>query len=110
MNDLRTLPLSALELSATKAQAERRAHFNQAALAELAESIKTVGLLSPLVARPMPITDSCGELFEIVAVSAALAASPAPAAPHLHRRGLLRASVAWWRDLLDAGGACRSLL
>jgi ParB/RepB/Spo0J family partition protein len=54
MNDLRTIPLSSLRLSQTQAQAERRAHFDQAKLAELAESIKTVGLLQPLVVRPAP--------------------------------------------------------
>lgn len=67
MNDIRTLTLSAISASNTKAQAERRAHFNQVTIAELAESIKQVGMLSPIVVRPLGYEDNCGALYEIVA-------------------------------------------
>lgn len=50
---LRAIALSDIQLSKTGSQAERRRHFNKVAIAELAESIKTVGLLNPLVARPV---------------------------------------------------------
>lgn len=52
--ELQMLPLLKLELSQTAAQKERRKHFDQAAIAELAESIKTVGMLAPIVARRVP--------------------------------------------------------
>jgi ParB/RepB/Spo0J family partition protein len=50
--ELQMLPLAKLKLSATSAQSERRAHFDPAGIAELAESIKAVGMLAPIVARP----------------------------------------------------------
>lgn len=50
---IRALSLEQLTVSNTGSQAERRKHFDKAAIAELAESIKTVGLLSPIVARPV---------------------------------------------------------
>lgn len=49
----REIPIARLVLSTTEAQVERRKHFDNAAIAELAESIKTVGLLSPIIARPV---------------------------------------------------------
>lgn len=57
-----SVALTQLSLSHTLAQVERRAHFDKASLEELAESIATVGLLQPLVVRPVN-----GEHFEIVA-------------------------------------------
>jgi ParB/RepB/Spo0J family partition protein len=48
----RALSIEDLKVSTTAAQAERRKHFNKAELEELAESIKTVGVLSPILARP----------------------------------------------------------
>lgn len=50
---LQSIPLAALRVSDTGAQAERRKRFDKAAIAELAESIRTVGLLQPLVVRPL---------------------------------------------------------
>ena len=50
---IRALTLEQLQVSDTESQAERRKHFDKAGLAELAESIKTVGLLSPIIARPV---------------------------------------------------------
>jgi ParB/RepB/Spo0J family partition protein len=50
---LRAIALADIKLSTTGGQAERRKHFDQAAIGELADSIKTVGLLAPLVARPV---------------------------------------------------------
>lgn len=49
---VRTIALKELIVSSTGPQAERRAHFDKAAIDELAESIKSVGLLSPIIARP----------------------------------------------------------
>lgn len=52
-DDIRALALKDLVVSPTGPQAERRKHFNKDAIAELAESIKTVGVLSPVLARPV---------------------------------------------------------
>lgn len=49
---IRAIDLEQLCVSHTGSQDERRKHFNKAAITELAESIKTVGLLSPIIARP----------------------------------------------------------
>lgn len=64
--ELQTLPLNVLKLSQTTAQVERRAHFDKDALAELAESIKSVGMLAPIVARPVTDGPLPGH-FQIVA-------------------------------------------
>lgn len=48
------VPTAQLHLSHTESQVERRAHFDKAALKELANSIKGTGLLQPIVVRPMP--------------------------------------------------------
>lgn len=50
---IRAIALEDLVVSATGPQAERRKHFNKDAIDELAESIKTVGVLSPILARPV---------------------------------------------------------
>lgn len=50
---MQTLTLEQLHVSNTGSQAERRKHFDKAAIDELAESIKAVGLLSPIIARPV---------------------------------------------------------
>ena len=65
IESIQTVPLDSLILSATGAQSERRKRFDQAAIAELAESIKAVGLLQPIVVRPRSELDV--EIFEIVA-------------------------------------------
>lgn len=54
MTAIQNISLDQLKLSHTASQAERRKHFDQTALKELAESIKSVGLLQPLVVRPCP--------------------------------------------------------
>lgn len=48
----RIIPIAQLTPSVTRAQIERRAHFDDAALRELAASIASVGILQPLVVRP----------------------------------------------------------
>lgn len=58
---VQAIALADLTVSNTGSQAERRAHFDKAAIAELAESIKSVGLLSPIIARPV------NGYFEVVA-------------------------------------------
>lgn len=47
----REIALADIQLSNTGSQAERRKHFDKAAIGELAESIKSIGLLSPLIGR-----------------------------------------------------------
>lgn len=49
---LQMIPLTSLAPSSTGAQTERRRNFDKVALAELADSIRKVGLLQPIVARP----------------------------------------------------------
>lgn len=61
ITDIRTMQLDALRTSTIGSQGERRRHYDKKAINELAESIRTVGVLQPLVARP-----SNGQ-FEIVA-------------------------------------------
>jgi ParB/RepB/Spo0J family partition protein len=58
-----TLPLRALRPSSTNP----RKSFDQGQLAELAESIKTTGVLQPILVRPWKGKDEGGALFEIVA-------------------------------------------
>ena len=61
-SDIRALPLVALVFSETPAQVERRKGFNPEKLQELADSIKSEGLLQPIVVRPLPTHD-----YEVVA-------------------------------------------
>lgn len=58
----RIIPIAQLTPSVTRAQIERRAHFDDAALGELAASIASVGILQPLVVRPR-----AEDQYEIVA-------------------------------------------
>ena len=74
-SDIRPLPLDALVFSQTTAQKERRAHFDKAKLQELAESLKSVGLLQPIVVRPSPFREVNEDLFEVVAGERRVAAS-----------------------------------
>jgi ParB/RepB/Spo0J family partition protein len=60
LGSVRHIPLDALTLSQTGSQAERRAHFDKAAIKELGESIKTLGLLSPIIARNVPMVSTPG--------------------------------------------------
>lgn len=60
MTDIRSVPLAALQLSSTPAQIERRAHLDKAKLTELAASIKSHGLVQPILVRPAPIIRSQG--------------------------------------------------
>jgi ParB/RepB/Spo0J family partition protein len=50
---IRALMLEQLQVSTTAGQTERRKHFNKAELEELAKSVKTVGVLQPILARPV---------------------------------------------------------
>lgn len=50
---IRAVTLEQLQVSTANAQAERRKHFEKGALGELAASIKSHGLLSPIIARPV---------------------------------------------------------
>lgn len=61
--ELRSLALDMLHLSSTPAQTERRAHLDKAKLAELAASIKSHGLVQPILVRPY----NGGNDYEVVA-------------------------------------------
>lgn len=61
VNELQMIPLQSIVLSNFGAQVERRKHYDKTAISELAESIKSVGLLQPIVARPLK------DKFEVVA-------------------------------------------
>lgn len=58
--DIRSLPLAALTFSTTPAQRERRAHLDKAKLAELADSIKSHGLVQPILVRPLKGVTAAG--------------------------------------------------
>jgi ParB/RepB/Spo0J family partition protein len=49
----RAITLEQLQVSNTGSQGERRKHFDKGAMAELTASIKELGLLSPIIARPV---------------------------------------------------------
>lgn len=53
LSSLEQLPLAAIRPSRTAVQARRRSRFTTAALAELAESIKALGILQPVIVRPV---------------------------------------------------------
>ena len=63
---IRLLALTNIEPSGTAVQKRRRAHYDAAALKELAENIKAVQVIEPIIVRPKPRNDGC-ESFEIVA-------------------------------------------
>jgi len=52
ITELRSIPLAALRFSETRAQVERRAHLDKAKLTELAASLKSHGLVQPILVRP----------------------------------------------------------
>lgn len=49
----RSISLDQIHVSQSTGQIERRKHFDKAAIDELADSIKSVGLINPIVARPV---------------------------------------------------------
>jgi ParB/RepB/Spo0J family partition protein len=57
MTDFRSIPIAALTFSTTPAQIERRAHLDKAKLAELAQSIKSHGVVQPILVRPNAVID-----------------------------------------------------
>lgn len=65
--DIRSIPLAAITFSTTPAQVERRAHFSDVAMQELAESVKAEGVIQPIVVRPCQSRDDDRETFEVVA-------------------------------------------
>jgi len=67
MTDIRIIPLAAVTFSTTRAQTERRAHLDKAKLSELAESIKSHGLVQPILVRPLRDEHIRGEAWEVVA-------------------------------------------
>jgi ParB/RepB/Spo0J family partition protein len=67
ITNVRTLPLTALVLSQTSIQVERRAQFNQEALKELSATIKAVGRVEQAITvRPLPRHGKGEESFEVV--------------------------------------------
>lgn len=72
MNSVRNIPLAALTFSTTPAQVERRAHLDKGKLGELAESIKSHGLVQPILVRRLGVgamknNEFVDETFEVVA-------------------------------------------
>lgn len=67
VHEFRSIPLAAITLSQTAAQRERRAAFDKAAMAELANSIKSAGVIEPILVRPFRDAHVRGEAFEVVA-------------------------------------------
>ncbi|SPJ15624.1 hypothetical protein SBBP2_1660006 [Burkholderiales bacterium] len=63
---IRLLALANIEPSGTAVQKRRRAHYDAAALKELAQNIKAVQVIEPIIVRPRPQNNGC-ERFEIVA-------------------------------------------
>jgi ParB/RepB/Spo0J family partition protein len=63
---IRNLALKSIEPSGTPVQERRRTHYDAAALKELAENIKAVQVIEPIIVRPK-IGDKDAERFEIVA-------------------------------------------
>ncbi len=62
---IRNLALKSIEPSATVVQERRRTHYDAAALKDLAENIKAVHVIEPIIVRPK--TGEASERFEIVA-------------------------------------------
>ena len=63
---IRMLTLTSIEPSATAVQERRRSHYDEAALKELAENIKAVQVIEPIIVRPKSGGNDA-ESFEIVA-------------------------------------------
>ena len=63
---IRNLALKSIEPSGTPVQERRRTHYDAAALKELAENIKAVQVIEPIIVRPK-IGGKDAERFEIVA-------------------------------------------
>jgi ParB family chromosome partitioning protein len=63
---IRMLTLTSIEPSATTVQERRRSRYDEGALKELAENIKAVQVIEPIIVRPK-IGSNEAESFEIVA-------------------------------------------
>jgi ParB family transcriptional regulator, chromosome partitioning protein len=63
---IRMLALASIEPSTTAVQMRRRAHYDAASLKELADNIKAVQVIEPIIVRPKAAGTS-GESFELVA-------------------------------------------
>jgi ParB/RepB/Spo0J family partition protein len=63
---IRNLPLKNIELSGTAVQERRRTHYDATALKDLAENIKSVQVIEPIIVRPK-MGGNEPEQFEIVA-------------------------------------------
>lgn len=62
-----TIPISAILLSQTEPQIQRRKRFSKAEISELAESIKSNGLINPVLVRPSPFREVGEQSYELVA-------------------------------------------
>jgi ParB/RepB/Spo0J family partition protein len=63
---IRMLTLTSIEPSATAVQERRRTHYDETALKDLAENIKAVHVIEPIIVRPKVGVQET-ERFEIVA-------------------------------------------
>src|SRR5262245_11645518 len=65
------IPMELLRPSQTESQLQRRKYFDKTELDELTESVKTFGVLQPIIVRRIPSEQAAGvtvpEYFEIVA-------------------------------------------
>lgn len=67
LTERRAILLEHIKPSSTTSQAARRKAFNKAELEELADSIKTHGLVNPILVRPIPTTGKEAGHYELVA-------------------------------------------
>lgn len=70
--EFRQIEVARLVFSATGSQAERRKHFDKAAIKELASNVKQQGVIQPIVVRPMSLAKHLHptadiQAFEIIA-------------------------------------------
>jgi ParB/RepB/Spo0J family partition protein len=66
MPSIRLLTLSSIEPSSTAVQQRRRARYNAQSLKELAENIKSVHVIEPIIVRPRAVSGA-EESFELIA-------------------------------------------
>lgn len=66
-HEVRQVLLASLTFSDTRSQAERRQHFDKAAMKDLAQSIKEHGVVQPILVRPWTDEHMRGIEYEVVA-------------------------------------------
>jgi len=84
---IRNLALKSIEPSGTPVQERRRTHYDAAALKELAENIKAVQVIEPIIVRPKNVRNSrdVGPRFQRMSVQHFTACRP-PISRHVGPR------------------------